>query len=150
MVDLTVLTNFSISEAYTILKPLILFIIGMVIYSIFVFKFYRFIARKEIFKLNLQQYNIESFAWLKKFLNVILYVVEYILLFPFITFFWFIVFSVLLSFLTREQTVQNILLVSITLVSSIRVSAYYNEDLSKDLAKMLPFALLGIFLIDIS
>lgn len=150
MVNLIGLSSFSISEAYVILKPLILFVIGMVVYSIFIFKFYRFIARKEIFKLNLQKYSIESFAWLKKFLSAVFYLIEYVLLFPVFAFFWFIVFSALLSFLIRGQTVQSILLVSIALVSAIRVSAYYNEDLSKDLAKMLPFALLGIFLIDIS
>ena len=150
LVDLTALTNFSISEAYAILKPLILFIIGMVIYSIFIFKLYRFVARRNIFKLDLHKYNKAKHPLLKKIAGYILYLIEYVFLFPVFTFFWFIVFSILLSFLTREQTVQNILLVSIALVSSIRVSAYYNEDLSKDLAKMLPFALLGIFLIDIS
>lgn len=30
------------------------------------------------------------------------------------------------------------------------MTAYYNEDLSKDLSKMIPFALLGIFIIDVS
>jgi hypothetical protein len=149
--DLTNLSaGLNFSEAYEILKPLALFIIGMVVYSVFIFKFYRLVARKEIFKLNLQQYSEKSFAWLRKLLSVIFYIIEYILLFPVFTFFWFIVFSVLLSFLTREQTVQNILLVSIALVSSIRITAYHDEDLSKDLAKMLPFALLGIFLVDVS
>jgi len=36
------------------------------------------------------------------------------------------------------------------LVASVRVAAYYKEELSVDLAKMLPFALLGVFLVDIS
>lgn len=150
MIDLTALSGFSISEAYLVLKPLVLFVAGMVIYSIFIFKLYRFVARREIFKLNLQKYSESGLGWLKKLLSAVFYVIEYILLFPVFTFFWFIIFSVLLSFLAREQIVQNVLLVSIALVSSIRVAAYYNEDLSKDLAKMLPFALLGIFLVDIS
>jgi len=150
LIDLTALSGFSISEAYSVLKPLVLFVAGMVIYSIFIFKLYRFVARREIFKLNLQKYSESGLGWLKKLLSAVFYVIEYILLFPVFTFFWFIIFSVLLSFLAREQIVQNVLLVSIALVSSIRVAAYYNEDLSKDLAKMLPFALLGIFLVDIS
>jgi hypothetical protein len=33
-------------------------------------------------------------------------------------------------------------------ILAIRIASYYNEDLSKDVAKMLPFALLGIFLVD--
>ena len=28
------------------------------------------------------------------------------------------------------------------------MTAYYNEDLSKDLAKLMPFVLLGVFLVD--
>ena len=142
--------NLSVSEALTVLKPLLLFVIGMVVYSIFVFKFYRLIARKDIFELNLKQYNIETFAWLKKISGVILYTIEYVLLFPVFTFFWFITLSILLSFMAKEQTVNSILLISIALVSAVRITAYYHEDLSKDLAKMLPFALLGIFLVDIS
>ena len=35
-------------------------------------------------------------------------------------------------------------------VSAIRISAYYNEDLSRDLAKILPFAVLGVFIINTS
>ena len=34
-------------------------------------------------------------------------------------------------------------------MTAVRVTSYYTEDLSRDLAKMLPFALLGIFLIDL-
>ena len=36
------------------------------------------------------------------------------------------------------------------IVGAIRVTAYYAADLSKDLAKMLPFTLLGIYLVDTS
>ena len=35
------------------------------------------------------------------------------------------------------------------LVGAVRVAAYYNESLSQDLAKLLPFTLLGILLKDI-
>ena len=50
----------------------------------------------------------------------------------------------------RNQEIQNILLVSIAVVSAVRITSYYSEELSRDLAKMLPFAMLGIFLIDLS
>jgi hypothetical protein len=36
------------------------------------------------------------------------------------------------------------------IVASVRVTAYYNEDLSKDLAKMIPFALIGVLLLDLT
>ena len=34
------------------------------------------------------------------------------------------------------------------LVAATRITAYYNEDLSRDMAKTIPFALLGIMIID--
>ena len=39
--------------------------------------------------------------------------------------------------------------IAMALIATIRVCAYYSEDLSKDVAKMMPFALLGVFLLDI-
>ncbi|RLG14101.1 MAG: hypothetical protein DRN66_02855 [Candidatus Nanohalarchaeota archaeon] len=142
--------TFDINEALVVLKPLMLFVAVMVIYSIFIFKFYRFLARKDIFKLNLNQYNRAKHPLFIKTLSVIFYLIEYILLFPLFAFFWFAVFVVLLSFMAKNQPIESIMLVSISVVGVVRVTAYYNEDLSKDLAKMLPFALLGIFLLDIS
>jgi hypothetical protein len=41
-----------------------------------------------------------------------------------------------------------VLSTSFAIIVAIRITAYYNEDLSKDVAKMLPFALLGLFLVD--
>ena len=53
MADLNALmTNPNILEFLMSLKPLLIFIAGIVIYSIFVFKFYRFVARKNIFNLK--------------------------------------------------------------------------------------------------
>jgi hypothetical protein len=140
----------TIAGAIETLQPLIVFVIGMVIYSLFIFKFYHFIARKDVFKLNLAKYNTAEHPFLKKFSRVVLYLIEHVLVFPLLVFFWFGVLSALLAFLSREQTVSQILLVSMALVVAVRITAYYNEDLSKDLAKMLPFALLGVFLVDIS
>ena len=58
--------------------------------------------------------------------------------------------EVQLAFLARGQTIDEILLISMAVLSAIRITAYYNEDLSRDLSKILPFAMLGVFLIDIS
>ncbi|MCK5177829.1 MAG: hypothetical protein KAQ92_08955, partial [Candidatus Aenigmarchaeota archaeon] len=49
--------NFDIHEAIEVLKPLAFFVLGMTVYAIFIFKFYRFLARKDIIPLNLNQYN---------------------------------------------------------------------------------------------
>ncbi len=142
--------HFSMQEALRLIVPLAIFVAGMVIYSIFIFKFYRFLARKDIFSINLHKYDRDGHAKRKKFFALLLHLFKYLILFPVFTFIWFIVLSLLLAFLTKAPTVENILLLSMAVVGAVRITAYYNEDLSKDLAKMLPFALLAMLLIDIS
>ncbi|PKL54413.1 MAG: hypothetical protein CVV36_01805 [Candidatus Methanoperedenaceae archaeon HGW-Methanoperedenaceae-1] len=138
------------SEGYGLLSPILLYVAGMVIYAVFIFKFYRFLARKDIFELDLQKYNTLRFAFLRKTVRAIIHVFKFVLFLPILVFLWFGGLTVLLVFLAKEQPIENILLVSLTVVSSIRVTAYYTEDLSKDLAKMLPFALLGVLIVDAS
>ena len=138
------------AEAYTILKPLVPFLFGVTIYSIFIYKFYKFLARKDVFELNLRQYSKSSFGFIKAIIGLIFYVIEYIVLFPIFVFFWFTILAFLLTFLAKDQTANSVLLVSVSVVGAIRIAAYYHEDLSNDLAKMIPFALLGVFLVNIS
>ncbi|MCB9359552.1 hypothetical protein H6503_06490 [Candidatus Woesearchaeota archaeon] len=140
----------SIEEAFIVLKPLAIFIMGMVIYSVFIFHFYRYLARKDIIRLDLERYNTASLSWLKKFISVIFYIIKYILLVPLIIFFWFGILTLFLSFLSKESVVSHILLVSMAVIGATRIAAYYNEALSTDLAKMLPFALLGVYIVDVS
>ncbi len=57
--------------------------------------------------------------------------------------------ALILVFLSEGRELPDILLIAIATVSSIWDSAYYNEDLedlSRDLAKTLPFVVLGIFI----
>lgn len=56
----------------------------------------------------------------------------------------------ILAFLSKEQTFSETLLIALITVSAIRVTAYYNEDLARDLAKILPFAVLSVVLINAS
>ena len=134
----------SFSEARALWEPLIIFVIGVAIYSIFIFKFYRSLARKNIFRLKVKERD--RHPGVKK----AMYILEYVILFPVAVFFWFLVLSFLLMIIVESKAIGEILFISVALVSAVRIAAYYNEDLSKDLAKMLPFALLALFLIDAS
>ena len=136
------LHGLSISETLGLWEPLIVFVVGVAIYSIFIFKFYRFLARKEIFELNIHEYDIH--IGLKKFLHVM----KYVFLFPFVVFFWFLVMSFFITIISVDQSIENILFISVAFVSAVRIAAYYNNDLANDLAKLIPFALLAIFLLD--
>ena len=143
-------TELNIYDALDLLRPVSVYIGGMVVYAVFVFTFYRFVASRDVFALDLSKYEESRYAWLRSFLQVIMYIAKYIILFPVFAFFWFAVITLILAFLAKNQSFSDVLLMGLATVGTIRVAAYINEDLSRDLAKMLPFAVLGIFLINTS
>ena len=135
----------SILPAYwQLFVNLFLVIVLMLIYSIFVWKLYRFLARKNIFELNLNQYNHSEHPILAKSLAVIFYFIEYILIMPLLIFVWFSVFTLFLIFLTENLELKTLLLISAAIIATVRMTAYYHEDLSKDIAKLFPFTLLAV------
>lgn len=123
---------------------LFLLVILVVIYSIIIWKFYRFIATKNIFGLNLNKYNKSNHRFQEKILAVVLYFLEYIVIIPFLIFFWFAIFTFFLILLTKEIGISTILMISAIIISAVRMVAYYKEDLSRELAKLLPLNLLAI------
>jgi len=137
------ISNFLSGDAGIILT-LLFFTAVIIIYSIFVFYFYRFLARKNIIELNLHQYNTHSKPVFAKVIAAFLYFLEYIILLPIVTFFWFVVLSVILLVLAEGINLETTLFISAALVAAVRATSYVSEDLAKDLAKMIPFTLLAI------
>jgi len=127
----------------TSIWDLIAYTAGMVLYSFFVWKFYRFVSRREIIPINIEKYSSKG---TRSPFRIGAYVAAYVLLFPFFLFLWFFVYSFFIYFLARSIPTGTVLLISITVITAIRVTAYYNEDLSRDLGKLLPFSLLAIYL----
>lgn len=117
-------------------------------YSIFIWKFYRAISRKDIIELNLRQYNSLEHPVLNKMLAGILYFIEYIIVLPFLILFWYAVFALFLLFFSENLGLEQILLLSAAVVGAIRLLAYYDSELSSDVAKLIPFAILGITLLN--
>jgi len=136
----------SVPENYKILITLFIYTFSIAVYGLFIWKFYKFIASKDIIQINLSQYNYSKHPFLEKFLAVVLYTIEYLILLPFLVIFWFIVLSLFLLILS-DQAAQQILLVSTAIISSTRITAYISEDLSKDIAKILPFTVLALFML---
>lgn len=118
------------------LEPIFYLSISIAIYAILIWHFYRFIARRDCFKIGECRYP--------KFIGFL----KYFCLFPFVAILFFLGFSLLLLFLTRNYEIVQVLATSFAIILAIRITSYYSEDLSKDVAKMLPFALLGVFLVD--
>jgi hypothetical protein len=140
--------QYSTQSAFSILNPLIIVIFGLALYTIIVYNLYRFIATRDIFNLNLGQYNRAQHAGVFKFFAVILYVAEYVLFFPLFLMLWFITFSTILNAMTTTPNTEMVLLMSMAIIASIRIAAYYKQDLAKDIAKLIPFALLAVVLVD--
>ena len=120
------------------------FSFGMVAYGVFVWHFYRLIAKREIVSLTLQKYQTGG----RKLTSIILYFARYVVVFPLVVTAWFFAYSLFMFFLAPDIDPDFVFLIVISLVVAIRIAAYYKEDLSKDLAKMIPFSLLGIFLVN--
>lgn len=158
MVDLVNQTSFVITEsfrnAFTLpniqqaVFPLLLYTSAIVLYAILVWHFHRFIAARDILTMDLDKYNASPHPTTAKIVGGFLYLVKFFVMFPLVTFFSFAGFATLMFFLSQKADARTILLTSITLVSTIRATAYYSEDLAKDLAKLLPLTLLAVFLLD--
>lgn len=116
-----------------------LYTVAIMFYAIIIWNLYRFVAKQDIFIFG----GMEK-AKIPTWISLLLYLV----IFPVVIFIGFFFFALLLIFLAKTQTIEQILIISITLIAAIRITAYYEEDLSKDLAKMIPLALLGVFLVD--
>jgi len=132
---------------------LFLLVCLVVVYSVFIWKFYRFISTKNLLGLNLNKYNKSKNPFFEKLFAGFLYFVEYIIILPFLIFFWFSIFTIFLIFLTEDLSVSTVLIISATIIASIRVSSYipkYGENLSRELAKLLPFTLLAVSLLSLS
>jgi len=126
---------------------LFLLVLLIFIYAIFIWHFYRYISKKNLLELNLNKYNRSEHPVFAKLMAGIFYFLEYIIILPFLIFFWYFIFTFFLLFLTQELAIGAILIISAAIIASVRMAAYYKEDVAKEIAKMLPFMLLGISLL---
>ncbi len=137
----------SIPENQKILFSLIFYTVLIFAYSVFIWKFYRFLASRDIIQLNLSQYNYSKHPVLEKITAIGLYTLEYLVILPFLVLFWFSIFSIFLLILSESQNTLQILLISAAIIASTRLTSYVSEDLSKDVAKILPFTILAAFIL---
>ena len=127
---------------------LFLMVLLILIYMIFVWNFYRFISRKDIIKLDLRKYNYSEHPLFAKLFAGILYFIEYVLILPLLIFFWFTVLAFFLLLLAESLELSAIITITAVLVSVIRMSSYYKEGLSSEIAKLFPFTLLAFSILN--
>src|SRR3989338_2617677 len=116
----------SCSEAFQIVKPAFWYMIAVAIYGLFLFKFYRFLARKDILTFNTNDYGKGNYPALDRTAGFSLYFLQVLVLFPLIVFFWFAVLIVFIAFLSKNQSVENIMLSAMAIVGATRIASYYN------------------------
>jgi len=143
------------SQVYSLLGEnyfkLIIYTIGITIYALVIWKFYRSISKRDLFKLDLSKYEwYGDSKWkrAKKAWEVFLYILKYGIIFPIYVFIWFSILAIFIFLLSKTATIEHVLFISIAVVSATRITSYYKEELSADIAKLLPFVLLGVFIVD--
>ncbi|KKW29268.1 MAG: hypothetical protein UY71_C0001G0078 [Parcubacteria group bacterium GW2011_GWB1_52_7] len=67
-----------------------------------------------------------------------------------LVFFWFAVLTILLIFLSKNETIARIMISSISIIGSVRITSFYNEELAQELAKLVPLVLLGVYIVEAS
>ena len=139
--------NFFPSYFGTFLNLLILVVI-IVLYSVFIWKLHKFISKKNVLGLDLNKYNKSENSLKTKLIAGAFYFLEYILILPFAIFAVYFVFAFFLIIFVPEQNVSQILIISAVIIAAIRMTAYYKESISQELAKLLPLTLLAIALLN--
>ncbi|MBR9678480.1 MAG: hypothetical protein GOU97_04290 [Nanoarchaeota archaeon] len=140
--------SFFTSNTYDLLFPLVVYTFGLAFYALFVWKFYNFLSKRDVFKLDLSKYEFSNHPNLRKAGSMLMYVVKHLIILPLFIFLWFLTLSALLIIMSKNQSVPEIMLLSMAVVSAIRITSYFKEDIAKDLAKILPFTLIGLILLD--
>lgn len=123
---------------------LFLLVLVIVVYAIFVWKFYKIVSKKNIVTLNLKKYNRSPHPTISKITGFGAYVFEYIIFMPLLIFIAFGLFTIFLILLTQDISVSTILVLSATIIGAIRMTAYYKEEVSQEIAKLLPFTLIAV------
>jgi len=131
---------------FKVLLNIVIPTVLIAIYAILVWKFYRFLGIRDILGLNLRQYAKEGKR--KRMFLSIFFFVEYIVIAPLLVMLWLTVFSIFVLVLSQIETTARVILVSAATVGAIRMTSYYRSDLSKDIAKLIPFTMLAVFLLN--
>lgn len=127
--------------------PIIAYGVFIVIYGVIIWHYYRTLAKRDIFTAKMEEGTTFAIR-LRNFIRGLSVLLGYVVIFPLISALWFGILFVFLTVLAKARPVESVLVISIAIVFATRIAAYYNEDLAKDLAKLIPFALLAVFIVD--
>ena len=120
----------------------------LVIASLFIFKFYKLLPRRNLVSLNLYKYNNSDHSITSKILAIVFYLLEYVFFIPFLIMLWFALLSIFIVLVNSYGlSIDHILWVTAGLIGAIRVLSYFQTEISTDLAKLFPFASLSFLIL---
>jgi len=123
-----------------------MFIIGIAIYSLFVWYFYRYISKRDLFPKLFYGISQQSKEKNQSLLKSVGFAVAYVILFPLVIFVWFTVLAFFVFLIGEDMPFHMALFVSLVIIGVVRILSYYREDAAKEVAKMIPYAILSFFL----
>lgn len=123
-------------------------IVAIVMYSGLVFRFYRLLARRTMISIDVTTDKEGFIGWLSRQNKRLIFIILYVVLTPTLIGFWALVLSAILVILNGDQQLSSVAELAVAVVGAIRITSYFSENLAQDLSKMLPFAVLGVFLAD--
>ncbi|MFL2952692.1 MAG: hypothetical protein CBD52_003855 [Euryarchaeota archaeon TMED192] len=123
-------------------------IAAIVMYSGLVFRFYRLLARRTMISVDTTTEKEGFIGWLSRQNKRLIFIILYVVLTPTLIGFWALVLSAILVILNGGQQLSSVAELAVAVVGAIRITSYFSENLAQDLSKMLPFAVLGVFLAD--
>lgn len=150
MVDFGLSGNFFTSFTFSreLAVSVIVLLATLVVASLFIFKFYKSLSKRNLISLNLYKYNTSEHPITNKVFAMLLYLIEYVFFIPFLIMLWFAGIAVFVLLISSDSlTVDYILWVSAALIGAIRVLAYIRTEIATDLAKMFPFTTLSFLLL---
>ena len=120
-----------------IIFPLLFYTLLLALYAVFVWFFYRSVSKRDLFKMDIHKTG-----------SKIGYILKYLIAFPVLIFIWFAALAIMLFLLSKTQSTETILLMSMAIIATIRITSYFKEELSIEIAKIMPLALLALFVVD--
>ena len=142
------LEELSLSGGAGALAPAAIFAISVAFFGFVIFNLHKSMSVRNVLGIDLSGLR-KSGRPLHILLYCLSYAVMYGVVFPFLSYIWFWVLATMLAFLYNNKEPQELLLIGMAVLTAVRVTAYYNEDLSRDISKILPYGLLGIFLVNL-
>lgn len=127
---------------------LLIIVLVVVLYSVFIWKFQKFISKKNLINLDLNKYNKTQNPLSTKLRAGALYFLEYVLVIPVIIFLIYILFAFSLVIFIDYLDISTILTISAVVIVAVRILAYYNQELAEEVGSSLPLTLLVVVLLE--